>query len=48
LNNFSGDGMREGVAWSVSELEESIRFARLPKSFFESLLATERSDRFWN
>ena len=44
LNHFSSNGMCEGVIWSVSELEESVRFARLSKGPFESLLATERPD----
>ena len=48
LNHFSGDGMREGVIWPVPELEESVRFAGLPKGPFECLLATERSDCFRN
>ena len=48
LDDFPSDGVGEGVIWSVSEFEESVWFPGLPKSFFESLLATERSDCFWN
>jgi hypothetical protein len=48
LDHFSSDGMREGVVGSVSELEKGVRFARLPKGSFEGLLATKRSDCFWN
>lgn len=46
LNHFSGDGMRKGVVRSVSQLEESVRFAGLSKGAFESLLAAQRSDCF--
>ena len=48
LNHFSGNGVRERVIRSVSELEESVRLVRLSKGSFESLLAAECSECFRN
>lgn len=48
LNHFPSNRVREWVIRSVSELEESVWFARLSESLFESLLTTQSSDCFWN
>jgi len=48
LNHLSGNWMREGVIRSISELEESVRFAGFSKGSFQGLVATERSDCLWN